>query len=325
MVWSRAPLKLPETDCQMKHNNPQAPSAVIMIRPHSFWPNGETAGDNSFQRLPGSFSADQVARDAYKECTLAAEKLSDAGVEVHMFEDEGDSTPDSVFPNNWFSTHAGGYVAIYPMYAANRRAERRQDVIEMLKRVYRVQEVIDFSGLEQDDLFLEGTGAMVIDHLERVVYAVRSKRLSSLALERFCSHFGYEPVVFDAEDGHGAPVYHTNVLMCVATDFVMIGLDMIADPVRRDEIVKRFEQSGRTVIALSSDQISSFAGNALELTGTSGSILAISSTSAKCLTDTQYDLIKHSVNILELDIPTIECAGGSVRCMLAGIHLSKRS
>ena len=309
----------------MERRSAQAPSAVVMIRPHKFWPNAETSSDNTFQQSADGSDPETIAKAAYHEVTKAAADLQDHGVRVHVFEDPSDQTPDSVFPNNWFSTHLGGHVAIYPMFAPSRRAERRQDVIEMLKQDYRVQEVIDYSGLEPDGLFLEGTGAMVIDHIDRVVYGVKSNRLDPVALERFCSHFGYEPMVFNAADANGVPVYHTNVLMCIATDFVMIGLDMIVDGARRAEMVERFEESGRKVIALTTRQIAEFAGNAIELQGTDGRILALSSRADKSLTAEQRALIGNNVEIVPLDVPTIEMAGGSVRCMIAGIHLSKRS
>jgi len=208
-----------------------------MVRPHHFTVNTETAADNHFQASQDL--REDLASVAYGEITEAAETLRRHGVEVHLFEDTGRLTPDSVFPNNWFSTHAGGHVAIYPMKAVSRRRERRSDVIEMLKTRYRVQEVIDYSGLEPDGLFLEGTGAMVLDHIDRVAYAVRSDRTDPIALERFSTHFNYEPMVFDARDENGVSVYHTNVLMCIATDFAMIGLEMMTDPARRQEIVTR--------------------------------------------------------------------------------------
>ena len=227
----------------MERRSAQAPSAVAMIRPHRFWPNAETSKDNAFQQSPDGCEPARIAKAAHDEVTRAAEKLQQEGVRVHVFEDTTDQTPDSVFPNNWFSTHPGGHVAIYPMFAPSRRAERREDVIEMLKRDYRVQEVVDYTGLEPDGLFLEGTGAMVLDHIDRVAYTIKSNRADPVALERFCSHFGYEPMVFEAKDANGVPVYHTNVLMCIATDFVMICLDMMADAARRSEIVERFEES----------------------------------------------------------------------------------
>lgn len=235
---------------RMERRSVQAPAAVVMIRPRRFTPNTETAADNAFQSAAADFDRAAVAEAAYREVSLAAETLEGRGVRTHLFADDTDETPDSVFPNNWFSTHPGGHVAIYPMFAPNRRKERRADIVEALKRAYRVQDVIDYSGLEPDGLFLEGTGAMVLDHIDRVAYAVRSNRTDPVALERFCTHFNYEPMVFEARDARGVAVYHTNVLMCVATDFVMIGLDMIADDARRAEIVKRFEESGREIVAL---------------------------------------------------------------------------
>jgi len=308
----------------MDRKSAQAPAAVIMIRPHHFSPNTETAKDNAFQQSGEGFNEVEMAKTAYAEATNVAQHLEDQGVKVHIFEDTSTKTPDSVFPNNWFSTHPGGHVAIYPMFPENRRLERRLDVIEMLKKDYRVQDIIDYSGLEPDGLFLEGTGAMVLDHIDRVAYAVRSNRTDPVALERFCTHFNYEPMVFDALDDKGKPVYHTNVLMCIATDFVMICLDMITDTDRRAEIEERFTNSGRHVIALTKEQIASFAGNALELQSENGRILALSSVAKKALTTNQISIIEQSTQLLPLNIPTIEMAGGSVRCMLAGIHLLPR-
>jgi hypothetical protein len=306
----------------------QAPSAVVMIRPHRFTSNPETAGDNAFQRAPagqGDTDTQSLADAARAEVTAAAGRLSDAGVRVHVFDDTGDNgTPDSVFPNNWFSTHAGGHVALYPMYSRNRRRERRADVIEMLKTEYRVQDIVDYSGLEHDEIFLEGTGAMVLDHVARVAYTARSRRADPVALERFCTHFNFEPMCFDTADANGQPVYHTNVMMSVATDFALVGFDLISDATRREHIHRRLSETGRTVIALDNEQISNFAGNALELTGRGGRVLALSQRASECLTQRQRRLIERSAQVLPLDVPTIEMAGGSVRCMLAGIHLSRR-
>jgi len=303
----------------------QAPRAVVMIRPHHFTPNPSTAADNGFQRTDELRSSAQVAREAHAEASRAAEMLEAVGITVHLFEDEGTETPDSVFPNNWFSTHAGGHVAIYPMYSPNRRQERRHDIIEMLKRHYRVQDVIDYSGLEQDAMFLEGTGAMVLDHIERVAYAARSMRTNEVILERFCTHFNFEPIVFDAADVQGRPIYHTNVLMCIGTGFALISLATINHPARRTEILARLQDSGRTVIDLSQEQVSDFCGNALELRGAQGTVIAISSRALAALTPTQRAALERQGQILPLQIPTIELAGGSVRCMLAGVHLVARS
>jgi hypothetical protein len=296
-----------------------------MVRPHHFTPNPETAADNAFQRSALDGTSSEVAQRAYAEVTQAAETLERHGVTVHLFEDTAPGrTPDAVFPNNWFSTHAGGHIAIYPMYSPNRRLERRTDVIELLKTRYRVQDIIDYSGLEPDGLFLEGTGAMVLDHVARIAYTVRSNRANAIALERFATHFNFEPMAFDAVDASGQAVYHTNVLMCVATEFALVGFDLIPDPQRREEIRQRLEETGRSTIALSSPQIGEFAGNALELAGSAGRILALSSRALASLTPTQIATIEQSASIVPLQVPTIELAGGSVRCMLAGIHLARR-
>ena len=305
--------------------NPQAPGAVVMIRPRHFAPNPETAADNAFQLCAPRVLAGELAQRAYAEVTAVAETLAAMGVRAHLFEDDSHDRPDAVFPNNWFSTHSGGHIAVYPMYAANRRRERRWDIIDWLKAHYRVQDVIDYSGLEADDIFLEGTGAMVLDHIDRVAYAAHSRRATALALERFCSHFNYEPVMFDARDVQGRAVYHTNVLMCIATEFVMMGIDMLSEPRRREQLRERFEQSGRTLIALSPAQVSQFAGNAIELQGRDGRLLALSRRARASLTTGQVRTIERSATLLPLDVEAIEHAGGSVRCMLAGVHLSERS
>lgn len=305
----------------MRAASAQAPNAVVLIRPHHFRPNPQTAADNTFQ----SEADHDVSREAYDACTRVADALRAEGVRVHLFEDETDTHPDSVFPNNWFSTHAGGRVAVYPMYAPNRRGERRADVIEMLKAEYRVQEVIDYSGLEPDDLFLEGTGAMVLDHVSRIAYAVRSHRCDPVLVERFCTVFGYEPVVFDAADPDGVPIYHTNVMMCIGTDIALIGLDSIVGDVRREQIAQRIRDTGRTLVPLTAEQVASFAGNAIELRDHNGErILVMSQTARRSLSEEQVQVISASCRILALDVAPIELAGGSARCMIAGIHLDPR-
>jgi hypothetical protein len=302
---------------------PQAPSAVVMIRPHHFCPNEETKQDNSFQ-ASAIFDKNLIKKQAFEQVTSAVQVLQAEGIIVHTFEDEGIETPDSVFPNNWFSTHTGGHIAIYPMYAKNRRKERRNDIIELLKKQYRVQDVIDYSGLEYDEIYLEGTGAMVLDHIERVAYAAHSNRTDSHVLERFCSHFNFEPMFFDAKNKVGSSIYHTNVLMCIGTDFVMAGFEMITNLKRRAEIIQRFKSAGKRIVNLTEQQINAFCGNALELQGASGRILALSATAHAALTLEQKSVLEHSVKLIPLDVSAIELAGGSVRCMLAGIHLTKR-
>jgi hypothetical protein len=301
-----------------------APAAVVMVRPHAFRLNPDTLADNAFQASGVAASPDAVSAAAYAEVTATARQLEQAGVTVHLFEDRGHDTPDSVFPNNWFSTHAGGQIAIFPMATPSRRLERRADIIDLLKRRYRVQDVIDYSGLEPDHVYLEGTGAMVLDHVDRVAYVARSNRANPLALERFCTHFNYEPMVFDAVDAAGRAVYHTNVLMCIGTDFAIAGLDMIVGQQRRDEVRQRLSETGRSVMAITAAQVGEFAGNALELQGAKGRLLVMSSRGVRALSADQLAMLKNSVDVLAVDVPTIELAGGSVRCMLAGVHLRPR-
>ena len=302
----------------------QAPSAVVLIRPSRFRPNPETASDNAFQSPATGEDPGELALRAYDEVTAVAEALDRAGVTVHLFDDEEHTRPDSVFPNNWLSTHAGGHVALFPMFAASRRGERRADVVEMLKAGYRVQTVTDYSGLEPDGVFLEGTGAMVLDNEARIAYVARSNRADPVALERFCTDFGYEPIAFDARDEHGVPVYHTNVMMCIATDFVLVGLDLISVEARRREVADRLRGRRRAVLALSHSQVREFAGNAIELEGEDGRILAMSARALASLDENQRAVIEKSCTVLPLSIPTIELAGGSIRCMIAGIHLEAR-
>ncbi len=306
----------------------QAPTTVLMIRPHHFSVNPQTAADNVFQTRPDDVVGERTPADIASAATAESTALVDAlvakGVRVHLFEDESNERPDSVFPNNWFSTHRGGRIVVYPMCTPNRRLERRADIVELLKEQYRVQDVIDYSGLEHDGLFLEGTGAMVLDHIGRIAYVARSHRADPVILERFCTHNGYEPMVFDACDDNGAAIYHTNVLMCVGTDVALICLDALADVQRRAEVVSRLTETGRTVVDLTHDQLRDFAGNAFELTGSNGRLLAMSARAHRSLTVQQIRTIEASCEIVSVDISTIELAGGSVRCMLAGIHLDRR-
>jgi hypothetical protein len=308
----------------------QAPSAVILIRAERFKPNPATAADNAFQAdAPAGQSDDDTADMALAEMDALADALRAARVRVHVFSDEDHTRPDSVFPNNWLSTHAGGNVAVYPMYASNRRHERRADVLELLKSEYRVQTIIDYSGLEPDGIFLEGTGAMVLDHVSRVAYTARSHRADSHVLERFCTDFGYEPMAFDAFDRDGVPVYHTNVIGCVGTDVALFALEMIHDERRRAQVRERLTVNGRQVVEITEEQVRQFAGNAVELCGRTAEgrrdyIMAMSASARRSLRPDQVAAIEESCRIVAIDIPTVELAGGSVRCMIAGVHLDRR-
>lgn len=302
----------------------QSPAAVVMIRPLNFLSNPETAADNTFQNRNTSLTRAQIATRAFSEVSEAAEELRKHGVKVHLFDDTGSVTPDSVFPNNWFSTHADGRLAIYSMYSPNRRKERRGDIIDMVKAEYRVEEMVDYSHFEQENLFLEGTGSMVLDHVNRIAYAARSKRMDEVLLHRFCEDFNFEAMAFNACDENGVPVYHTNVLMSIGTGFAVIGAELIPAGAERDQVLATLRASGRDVIQLSNEQINHFAGNVLELSTAEGKVLALSSTAHKALTEAQKAIIEKHARFAVLDVPTIELAGGSVRCMLAGIHLTRR-
>lgn len=308
----------------------QAPSAVVLVRATRFLPNPATAADNAFQAdAPTGESPEAISQRALAEMDAVAEALRAVGVRVHAFDDHDHTRPDSVFPNNWFSTHAGGQVGVFPMYASNRRHERRADVLEMLKSEYRVQAIVDYSGLEPDGIFLEGTGAMVLDHVSRVAYVARSHRADEQVLERFCADFTYEPMAFDAVDSAGIPVYHTNVMACVGTDVALMALGMIADPVRREQVRERLTVNGRRLVEITEEQVREFAGNAVELCGRHPDgrrryVMAMSARARASLRPDQVAAIEESCEIVAVDIPTIELAGGSVRCMIAGIHLDRR-
>ena len=304
--------------------NLQCPSSIVMIRPHNFMPNPETSCDNGFQITTIDTDKKDYSKLAFDEFNHAAEILENSGIKVHLFDDKSHATPDSVFLNNWFSTHPDGTVAIYPMYALNRRKERRTDVIDMLKREYITTKTVDYSGLEHHNVFLEGTGAMVIDHINNIAYMIASNRGCPILFQRFCREFNYQPFVFNALDLSGNPIYHTNVFMSIATHFALLSLDMIPDAEQRQNIVVSLQKSGRTIIDLTPAQVYQFAGNCIELTGTNGKILALSQSAYHCLSAEQISIIEKSTVLLPLNVNTIELGGGSVRCMIAAIHLESR-
>lgn len=304
----------------------QSANAVAMIRPFRFYPNPETASDNAFQREAAGADAATISRTAQEEFDQAVELLRGAGVTVHVFEDTASpEKPDAVFPNNWFSTHPDGRVALYPMYSPARRNERRRDLIDELGKFYRISALVDYSSYEQRGLYLEGTGSLVLDYVDRIVYVSLSKRSDRALVERFCQDFNFEPLLFESVGDDGRPIYHTNVVMCVGSEFALVGLDMIADPEQRKTVRCRLESSGKKVIELNRDQITNFAGNALELRNDSGKLLVLSTRAAATLTIEQRNEVEQHARLLPLALPTIELAGGSARCMMAAIHLPKRN
>ena len=306
----------------------QSPRAVLMVDPHGFNPNPETAADNAFQDAAISDAGERatVAAEARVEVARIASRLRDLGVDVLLFDDlPGSDVPDSVFPNNWISTHDDGRIVLYPMATPSRRRERRPDIVEALRERFVVSDVVDLSAMEEDALYLEGTGALVLDHVGRVAYVARSGRAHTAAALRWCSQMGYDAEIFDTVDAHGAPIYHTNVVLSIGSEFVTVGLENIPDPAERARVEARLAASGRTLVALDPAQIAEFAGNGLELLGSGGRpIFAISARAAASLREDQRSLIERFAQVVPISIPTIERSGGSVRCTLAGIHLAPR-
>ena len=303
----------------------QSTNSVLMIRPNRFYPNPETAADNAFQRDVDRDS-DALTVMAKKEFDAAVQTLRASGINVHVFDDTAEpEKPDAVFPNNWISTHHDGRIALFPMYSALRRRERRQDIVEELRRQYRVTDVIDYSAFEDAGCCLEGTGSLVFDHVNRIAYVSLSNRSNPKVIQRFADDFSYEPVIFTSIGSDGQPIYHTNVMMCIGTAFVMVGLEMIPNKDERQEVRARLEKTGKEIVELSADQIANFAGNAIELNNKSGEkLLVFSSRAAGALTEDQRTRLSRYARLVELELPTIELAGGSARCMIATIHLPSR-
>lgn len=303
----------------------QSTNAVLMIRPCRFYPNPETAEDNAFQQNAPAEKATDLSLAARCEFDAAVNALRATGVTVHVVEDTATpEKPDAVFPNNWISTHHDGRVALYPMYSPVRRRERRQDVIEELRKFYRVTDVVDYSAAEAREECLEGTGSLVLDYINKIAYVSLSKRAHRKSLEQFSAEFGYEPVTFTSVGEDGRPIYHTNVMMCVGSHFALVGLALIPEARERRAVRNRLEATGKTVIELDRNQIANFAGNALELHNSNEKLLILSERAAAVLSTAQRNEIERHARLVPLSLPTIELAGGSARCMLATIHLPPR-
>jgi hypothetical protein len=303
----------------------QSTNSVLMIRPARFYPNPETAADNAFQR-DANRDLDALTLVARNEFDAAVQTLRAAGVNVHVFEDTAEpEKPDAVFPNNWISTHHDGRIVLFPMYSALRRGERRQDIVEELCKHYRVTAVIDYSAFEDEGCYLEGTGSLVFDHLNKIAYVSLSNRSNPEMVQRFAKDFSYEPITFTSTGSNGESIYHTNVMMCIGTAFAMVGLEMIPDKAERQQVRARFEKTGKEIVKLSADQISNFAGNAIELQNRHGEkLLVLSSRAARVLAEEQRERLSCYARLVPLELPTIELGGGSARCMIATIHLPPR-
>ena len=305
----------------------QTTDTVLMIEPAAFGFNAETAQNNYFQI--NSENAETQNR-ALQEFNNFVEKLRSKGINVITVKDTLEPhTPDSIFPNNWISMHQDGTVVLYPMCAVNRRWERRNDILEILKRNFSVKEIIDFSAPENDGKFLEGTGSMIFDHDNKLAYGSVSLRLDEKLFREFCEKFGFEPVVFHSyqtANNERLPIYHTNVMMCVADQFVVICLDCIDDETERVNVVNAIVNSGKEIIEISESQMQQFAGNMLQVQNSDGKKFLVMSQSAyQSLTPEQISNIEKYSEIIYSDLEIIETnGGGSARCMLAEVFLEKK-
>jgi hypothetical protein len=295
-----------------------------MIRPVNFSFNAETAVNNAFQ-VAGA--ATDAQRKALTEFDNFTHLLRDNGVDVTVIDDTPQPyTPDSIFPNNWVSFHDAGTICLYPMYAANRRQERKPGVLTAIGQKFRIDATLDFSGYEADDLFLEGTGSMVLDRDKRIAYACLSPRTDRKVLLDFCEKMDYTPEIFTAVDDAGRPIYHTNVMMCVADRYVVVCLDSVPDKKERALLAATIRTSGKAIIPITLDQMNHFAGNMLQVHNEKGEkLLVMSSQAYDSLTPTQVQALESFNRILHAPLTTIETnGGGSARCMLAEIHLEPR-
>src|SRR6056297_57102 len=307
----------------------QATDTVLLVRPVAFHGNPETADSNAFQRPPAAADPEAEQAAAAVEFDGLVDTLRAAGVNVIVVPDTAQPpTPDSVFPNNWVSFHADGTVVLYPMMAPSRRGERRRDILEMLSREhgFHVARVLDLSGHEADERFLESTGSMVLDRAHRVAYACLSARTDPAVLADAAQQLGYEPLAFAALDQEGLPIYHTNVLMCIGRDFAVVCEEAISDAGQRAAVRRRLEDTGHEVVPIRFEQMCSFAGNMLELENVTGErLLALSSRALDALDAGQRATLAARCRLVAAPVAAIEDGGGgSVRCMLAEIHLPRR-
>ncbi|QSE95837.1 citrulline utilization hydrolase CtlX [Fulvivirga lutea] len=308
----------------------QITDTILMIRPARFRMNEQTALNNYYQRAIENLTAEQIQEQALGEFDSFVEKLRSHLVEVIVVEDTlSPDTPDSIFPNNWISFHEDGRVGIYPMYAENRRQERRSDIIEKIRETHNVKALVDFTEFESSNQFLEGTGSMILDRVNKLSYAALSERTNSKPLEDFCKAFGYEAVTFVANqtvDNQRKPIYHTNVMMCVAEDFCIICLESIDNVEEKQQVVSKLKETNKEIIEITEGQKLHFAGNMLQVRNREGKPFLIMSQAAyRSLEPSQIKHIEKYCSILYSSLDTIEAlGGGSARCMMAEIFLPKR-
>lgn len=308
----------------------QATNTILMVRPAAFRLNEETAVNNYYQTTDAQLQNRDVNKLAQEEFDTMVQKLKNAGVNVVIFHDDGSQdTPDSVFPNNWVSFHENGDIALYPMFAENRRRERREEVIIRLEESgFKIKNIVDYTPAEDDVLYLEGTGSLVLDRINKKAYCALSPRADEELLIEFCEDFEYTPVIFTAYqnvNGDRLPIYHTNVMMCIAKDFAVICLECIDDKKERKNVVQHLKEDGKEIIAITEEQVNQFAGNMLEVQDDKGNSITVMSQSAyESLTTQQRASIEKYSKILSSSLTTIETlGGGSARCMMAEVFLPK--
>ena len=309
---------------------PQTTNTILMIRPLNFRMNEQTAVNNYYQKKIENILPASVNTKAQKEFDTNVEKLRNFGINVIVVSDTNEfDTPDSLFPNNWISFHKEGTVAMYPMFAKNRRLERREDVLVQLeKEGFLIDNIVDYTSAEEEGLFLEGTGSMVLDRENNKAYCALSPRADEELFIEFCEDFEYTPIIFNANqtvNNKRERIYHTNVMMCVAETFVVICLSSIDDKTERKNLLKHFKEDGKKVIDITEDQVNNFAGNMLQVRGKDDELFLIMSEAAlNSLTQSQKAQITNHCQIISSSLETIEvCGGGSARCMMAEVFLPK--
>lgn len=306
----------------------QITNTILMVRPVSFRMNEQTAVNNYFQE---ALTALDINAMAQKEFDDFVSVLKANGVNVIVVEDtlEND-TPDSIFPNNWVSFHADGTVGLYPMFAKNRRVERREDILDLLENEgFVIENVMDYTSAEEEEIFLEGTGSIILDRDDDKAYCALSKRADEDLFIEFCEDFEYTPVIFNANqnvNGKRLPIYHTNVMMCIAEDFAVVCLDSIDDKKERKNVVNHLKDSNREIINITEKQMHSFAGNMLQVIGAKNQRYLVMSTAAyESLTVNQKSIMEKSSKVIHSSLNTIEtCGGGSARCMIAEVFLPQK-
>lgn len=307
---------------------PQSTSRIMMIRPVRFGFNAETAESNKFQTESSADNTGEAAqKEAQEEFDLMVDQLDKAGLDLHIFDDTEDIyRPDAVFSNNWVSFHQSGKVVLYPMMAENRRVERRPDIINDLKKDFKIEEIIDLTYFEEQGKYLEGTGSMVLDRRYKIAYACLSPRTHQEVLDAFAEALGYEVVAFSASDENGEPVYHTNVIMCIGDIFAVVCLEAIKDPDERQLVRSALEETKKYIVEISLDQVRHFAGNMLMVRNDKSDKFLIMSTQAyDSLTTRQKDNLSDYARLLHTDLAIIEGnGGGSARCMMTEIHLPRK-